>query len=315
MGNGEGMLRGEREGILAPGWEWGTARGWRQRCSNSLGISQFQSGSEGLHSHWEIVHYFPLPYRKDFPPFQEGFPTPPRDIFCLSRKDFPSHLGRTSHLCRGDSRPLQEKYPLLQEGFHIPSKRFPVSPRMISHLTWEGFPTSAGRIPTPSQGIPIPFRNNFPSPPLRISTSLGRISQLGHTSLRDLHGSRFWGFWGCCVRSILEHLDLENTQQPSLPKIPQQGDQGTDPSGNGFSRADPMVLTQIFNFIILALPSTATRSLFSLGTWNIHTGNEESQSSGFDSLEYPYQIQGFLFVIYFRMHFCWIKMENEVGRG
>lgn len=139
VGNGEGIPApgaGDRDAPIPP---------IPQGCCNS-------TGSEWL----EVVQIF-----HDFLPFLTG---------------------RISQLSRKDSQPLQE--------------RFPVSPGRISHLTWEGFPTSAGGIPHLSrkdshsskrnfpflqerfppfqEGLPIPFRNNFPPPPLRISHLSGK---------------------------------------------------------------------------------------------------------------------------------------------
>lgn len=135
---------GGREGkpVWAHGQGWRGCRMWetgkesseergKGSCSQ-LGMGKQRAGDrdaavpqvQGV----QIFHDFPFPYRKDFPAFQEGFPTPPREISCLSRKDFLSHLGRISHLCRRDSLSLHEGFPLLQEKFPISSGRIPTPP-------------------------------------------------------------------------------------------------------------------------------------------------------------------------------------------
>lgn len=131
---------------------WARSQGWRGRgmwetgteCSEERGKGSLPPGGIGerqgmLQFHGDVV----IPQaRSGSGGFKQSMVSP-------------FLTGRIFRLSRKDSQPLQE--------------RFPVSPGRISHLTWEGLPTSAGGIPhlsrkdshSSKRNLPF-FREGFP---------------------------------------------------------------------------------------------------------------------------------------------------------
>lgn len=150
-----------RKGSLLPGGK-GEQQGAGGRDAPILPIPPGCCNSTG--SEWfgavQVFHDFT-------PSLQEGFPTFPGRIPNPSKRDFLS-------LQEGFPISPGKGFPPLQEGFPISPGRIPTPPREISHFFRKDSHPSRRDFTILQEGSPIPFRNNFPSPPLRISHLSGK---------------------------------------------------------------------------------------------------------------------------------------------
>lgn len=139
VGNGEGKLRGEREVISAPGWEWEKqGAGDRdvpipQGCCSSTGSGGFKYSMISP----VLIGRISQLSRKDSKLLQERFPVSPERISYLTWEGFPTSAGGIPCLSRKDFHSSKRNFPFPQAGFH--RREFHNPPGGIPHPLQEYF--------------------------------------------------------------------------------------------------------------------------------------------------------------------------------